>query len=237
MDETDMGAGASPQQDGAGSLDAATAPQVPTQRNLEAREHFDTPSWMGPDREWRPEYAAASIPPQPEPVHDVLPTPARPDNTVIISEGHWVESAPPRVLAGALLLLGVAGMIGAIVAAALTQSFVAISAAIACAFVVVVFRGALMSSGMTTVDLRGGRLTVSRDGHKDVFDLGDPAHLVEIQGTPGDARWRLRLENFDGRIVELNPQQVDAEELHPAVLHYRAIAARERLDRERRFNR
>lgn len=227
MDETDMAAGAP-------AVDAAAAPQIPTQRQLEAREHFDTPSWIGPEREWHPEYYAP-IPEQPEPAHDALPTQQR--DAVIITEGHWQESAQPRVLAGALLTLGILGMIGAITAAVITQSVVAISAAIACAFVVVVFRGALMSTGVTTVDLRSGRLSVKRDGHEDLFDLGDPAHLVEVVGTPGESNWRLRLENLQGRIVELNPQQVNSAELHPAVVHYRQIAARERLDRERRFNR
>lgn len=229
MDESDMATGTP-------AVDSAAAPQVPTQRRLEAREHFDTPSWMGPERAWDPDLATAEVPSQPDPVHDVLPTPAY-AHTVVPTEGHWTESTPPRLLAGALLTLGALGLVGAVVAAAITQSVVAISVAIACAFVVVVFRGALISAGVTTVDLRGGRLTVSHDGHKDVFDLADPGHLVEIIGTPGDAHWRLRLENFDGRIVELTPQHVDAAELHPAVMHYRAIADRERIDRERRFNR
>lgn len=233
MDETDTGAG-SPASDAA--LDAAAPPQVPQQRRLEAREHFDTPTWMGPDREWHAEYYA-EVPAQPEPAHDLLPPVARRHDLPVITEGHWVEKAPPRLFAGTLLTVGILGLIGAVTAAAITQSVVAISVAIACAFVVVVFRGALMSSGICTVELKAGRLSVSRDGHKDVFDLADPAHLVEVLGTPGDPHWRLRLENYDGRIVELTDKHVKPEELHPAVVHYRSIADRERLDRERRFNR
>lgn len=233
MDETDIGAG-SPAGDPA--VEAAAPPQVPQQRRLEAREHFDTPSWMGPEREWHAEYAVG-LPAQPEPTHELLPPIPQRHNAPIITEGHWVETAPPRRLAGALLTLGILGLIGAVTAAAMTQSVVAISVAIACAFVVVVFRGALMSSGISTVELKSGRLSVSRDGHKDVFDLADPAHLVEVLGTPGDPHWRLRLENYDGRIVELTDKHVKPEDLHPAVVHYRAIADRERSDRERRFNR
>jgi hypothetical protein len=65
----------------------------------------------------------------------------------------------------------------------------------------------------------------------------DPVHLVQLIGTPDQPTWRLRLEAVDGRVVEVGPQHVDAPELHRIVEYYRAIAERDKRDRERRFNR
>lgn len=237
MDDTDMGGTTDPGHE-AGSafaVEAPPGPEVPTQRQVEAREHFDTPSWIGPNRPWQ--QFEPTIPAQAEPVHDYSRAPTPLLDGAILSEGHWVEHAPPRRVAGTLLIVSILGLIGALVATVITQSPVAIGAAVACAVVVVAFRVALMSSGVRTVELKNGRLTVSQDGLKDIINLSDPAHLVELVGSPTDALWRLRLETIDGRLIELTPLHVNPTELHPAVAHFRSIADRERADRERRFNR
>jgi hypothetical protein len=71
----------------------------------------------------------------------------------------------------------------------------------------------------------------------DVVNLADPMHYVDMIGTPDEPTWRLRFEAVDGRVVELGPTQVDAPELHRIATYYRAVANRDKLDRERRFNR
>ena len=47
----------------------------------------------------------------------------------------------------------------------------------------------------------------------------------------------LHVEAVDGRVIELGPREVDPDEVHRIVAHYRRIADRERRDRDRRFNR
>ena len=237
MDETDMEAYTR-------RIDAPAPPQVPDQRqdeadHFETPSHFDTPSWLGPDRTHQYETPAPPVvPTQAYPDHDRIHAAAPAvSERAYISEGRWVESAPPRKLAGLLQLAAFAGLVGSLIAAVATKSPVAIGAAVACGFIVVVFRVVLMSSGVATTELKNGRLVVTKDGIKDIFNLTDPVHLVETVGNPADSSWRLRLETVDGRIVELGPTHVKAAELHPVVEHYRAVADNERRDRERRFNR
>ena len=237
MDETDM-------DEQTRRIDAPAPAAVPEQRHEDAAHfappsHFDTPSWLGPDRTHRYDAPPApAIPAQVEPDHDRIhaAAPAVGQRAHLL-EGHWVESAPPRKLTGALQLIALAGLVGTLVAAVVTKSPVAIGAAVACGFVVVVFRVVMMSSGVVTTELKNNRLTVTKDGVRDIFNLTDPVHLVETVGDPADASWRLRLETVDGRVVELGPTHVKPQELHPVVEHYREIADRERRDRERRFNR
>lgn len=238
MDDTDMAAKADPGPE-AGSTpghDASTGPQIPTQDGTKTGEHFDTPSWIGSNRPWQP--YEQTVPAQAAPAHESMPVPVATDrDSAVISEGHWVEHAPPRLVAGTFLVAAILGLIGALVASVITQSPVAIGVTVTCAVIAVVFRGALISSGVRTVELKSGRLTVSQDGHQELFNLTDPAHLIELTGRPTDSDWRLRLETLDGRIVELTRAHVNPSELHPAVVHYRRIADRERTDRERRFHR
>ena len=143
---------------------------------------------------------------------------------------------PARDL-GPRLFAALAGVIVFLVLTITTQSMGAIAGLVACAFVAVIFRGALMGSAITTVDLKGSVMRIRRGGVLDIVNLADPVHLVELIGTPDQASWRLRLEAVDGRVVELGPQHVDPPEVHRIVEYYRAIAERDRRDRERRFNR
>jgi hypothetical protein len=231
VDETDMGT--SPE-----TISAEAARQLAEQRRAQARAHFDTPAWLGPTRAGGP----APIPEQVEPGHDdlvddvevVVPTVSA---TPIPDSAHWAEHARPRLVAGTLLVASLAGVITFLVLTITTQSAGAIAGLAACAIVAVIFRGALMSSGVTTVDLKGSVLRIRKGGLLDVVNLADPVHLVELVGTPDQPTWRLRLEAVDGRVVELGPQQVDAAEMHRIVEYYRAIAERDKRDRERRFNR
>jgi hypothetical protein len=233
MDETDTGTARSPE-----ALSAEAARQLAEQRRAQARSHFDTPSWLGPTRD----PSAAGIPEQVEPDHDdidelvepVVPTTSR---SPIPESAHWAEKARPRMVAGTLLVLALLGVLVSLVLTIVTQSVGAIAALAGCAFVAVIFRGALMGSGITTVDLKGSVMRVHKGGELDIINLADPVHGVELIGSPDQPTWRLRLEAVDGHVVELGPQQVDAQEVHRIVEYYRAVADRARRDRESRFNR
>ena len=230
MDETDSGAVKDPQ-----ALSVEAARQWAEQQRAAARAQFKTPTWLGPER--TPTEPGA-IPPQIEPEHDEVPivlpvAPAQP----IPATAHWAEKAKPRLLAGTILLAALAGTIGFLVLTITTQSVAAIVGLGACALVAVIFRGALMGSGITTVDLKGSIMRIRKGGVIDVVNLADPVHQVQLIGSPDQSTWRLHLEAIDGRIIELGPKEVDAAEVHRIVEHYRAIAERDRRDRERRFNR
>lgn len=232
MDETDTGTTRSHD-----ALSAEAARQLAEQRRAQARSHFDTPSWLGPSRDGAP---PASIPEQVEPEHDALEDPVEviaPAATHIPESAHWAEKARPRIVAGTFLVLALLGVLVSLVLTIVTQSVGAIVALAACAFVAVIFRGALMGSGITTVDLKGSVMRVRKGGQLDIFNLSDPVHVVDLIGTPDQPTWRLRLEAVDGRVIELGPQQVDAPEVHRIVEYYRAIADRARRDRQNRFNR
>lgn len=232
MDETDTTPTSGPE-----AIAAEAARQWAEQQRAQARAQFSTPSWIGPARpghETQP-----LIPAQPEPTHDELDllAPVRAPHTPIPDNAHWAERRRPRLVAGTLLVVALAGVVTFLVLTITTQSTPAIVGLVASAFVAVVFRGALMGAPITTVDLQGSVLRIRTGGVLDIVNLTDPVHLVELVGTPDQPSWRLRLEAVDGRVIELGPQQVDAAELHRAVEYYRAIANREKWDRERRFNR
>ncbi|HET7684615.1 MAG TPA: hypothetical protein VFK34_13210 [Marmoricola sp.] len=210
------------------------ARQYAEQRRAAARARFEAPSWVGPDR-----HAGGSptIPTQAAPLHEELldlveesPGPSIP------LTGHWVESAKPRVVAGVLLAVCVAGAATSLVLTVTTQSVGAVVGLVMSAFFAVLCRGAMMSAGLATVDLKGSILTVRHQGYVDRFDLAGPIQLVELVSVPQRRDWRLRLESPDGRLVELGGHQVDPVEMHRIVEYYRAIATRERRERERRNN-
>jgi hypothetical protein len=235
MDETDTGAVKSPE-----VLAAEAARMAAEQRRAVARAQFQTPTWLGPNR--AEGTVDPQIPSQPEAEHDdlddepPLPPIVIPSNP-IPHTAHWAEKARPRLFAGTVLLGSLAGVIGFLVATIITQSIGAIVGLATCAIVAVIFRGALMSADLTQVDLKGSVLRIRRGGVLDVVNLADPMHYVELVGTPDQPSWRLRFEAVDGRVVELGPRQVDPGEMHRIATYYRAIANRDRLERERRFNR
>jgi len=233
MDETDTGTARSPE-----ALSAEAARQLAEQRRALARSHFDTPTWLGPNRE----SSVTGIPEQVEPDHDdidelvepVVPTTSR---SPIPESAHWAETARPRMVAGTLLVVALLGVLVSLVLTIVTQSVGAIAALAGCAFVAVIFRGALMGSGITTVDLKGSVMRIHKGGELDIINLADPVHIVELSGSPDQPTWRLRLEAIDGHVVELGPRQVDPHEVHRIVEYYRAVADRARRERENRFNR
>jgi len=230
MDETDM----SPTETADAAAEAAR--QWAEQQRAQARAQFSTPSWIGPERPWSS--GESVIPPQAEPDHDEIDIVAEAVPRADVPDAaHWAEKARPRIVAGTLLLVALAGVVTFLVLTITTQSVGAIAGLVASAVVAVIFRGALMSSGVTTVDLKGSVMRIRKGGVLDVVDLADPVHLVGLVGTPGESTWRLRLEAVDGRTIELGPTHVDAAELHRTVEYYRAIAERKRSERERRFNR
>lgn len=233
MDETDTGTARGPE-----ALSAEAARQLAELRRAQARSHFDTPTWLGPTRD----SAGTSIPEQVEPEHDQLDGPTEMAEPTLAHEpipesAHWAEKARPRIVAGTLLVAALLGVLASLVVTIVTQSVGAIAALAACAFVAVIFRGALMGSGITTVELKGSVMRIRKGGQIDMVNLADPVHVVELIGTPDQPSWRLRLEAVDGHTVELGPHQVDPAEVHRIVEFYRAVAERDRRDRETRFNR
>jgi hypothetical protein len=230
MDEADTSTTSGPE-----SVSAEVARQWAEQQRAAARAQFTTPSWIGPERGTT---AASQVPAQAEPEHDelayVVPAttgPPIPDNA------HWAEKARPRLLAGTLLVLALAGAVTSLVLTITTQSPAAIAGLAASAFVAVIFRGALMAAPITTIDLKGSVMRIRKGGQLDVINLADPIHPVETVGHPGQPGWRVLLEANDGRAIEIGPHMVDPHEMDRIVAHYRAIADRARREREARFNR
>jgi len=230
MDEGDAGTTASRE-----ALSAEAARQWAEQQRAQARAQFATPSWIGAERGTA---ATSQVPTQAEPEHDDLEIVVPVVHGAPIPEtAHWAEKASPRIFAGTLLALSVLGALTALGFTIATQSPVAIAGLAASAIVAVIFRGALMGAGVTTIDLKGSVLRIRRGGVEDVVNLADPVHIVELVGRPDQPTWRLRLEAVDGRTVEIGPKMVDAAEMHRIVEHYRAIADRARREREQRFRR
>jgi hypothetical protein len=229
-----------------GELDTTTAEQLSRedwaeQRRAEARaqldppSHFDTPSWMGPSSRAN---TTPQVPVQSEPTHDQLhayaPTPVA---DTVPDVAHWVEHRKPRLFVGVLLAAALIGAIASLVFAVVNQSAVAIVGLVACGLLAVIFRGALMSSGLTTVDLKGSTLRIRNEGELSIFNLADPSHRVEVTGTPDSGDWKVVLESMDHREITLTSAHVNPEEFHKIITYYGAVAERERQDRFNRFNR
>jgi hypothetical protein len=216
-------------------MEAEAARQWAEQQRAQARTQFSTPSWIGPDRGTA---TTGHVPAQAEPEHDDIevPVPAI-SGAGIPDTAHWAEKARPRIFAGFLLVLALIGVLASLGLTVATQSPVAISALAASSIVAVIFRGALMSAPITTIDLKGSVLTIRKGGSLDIVNLADPVHVVELSGTPDQATWRLRLEAVDGRVLEIGPAMVDAAAVHRIVEHYRKVADRARHEREERFRR
>lgn len=238
MDETDTGqvpGQVTEKASGHEAMSAEAARQWAEQRRAAARAEFQTPTWLGPAR-----IDGAQIPAQIEPEHDEIEDfeiPAPAPRQHIPDTAHWTETAKPRLAAGIVLFAALSGVIVFLVLTITTQSINAIAGLVGSAFVAVIFRGALMGSALTTVDLKGSILRIRSGGVLDVVNLADPVHHVELIGTPDKPTWRLRLQAVDGRIVELGPKQVDPAQMHRIVEYYRAVAERDKRERERRFNR
>jgi hypothetical protein len=232
MDETDTGPTTSPE-----VVSAEAARQWAEQQRAHARAQFETPTWIGPART----ESTQGIPQQAEPEHDdfeaIEPVVPMVPHDPIPATAHWAEKAKPRLFAGVALVAALAGVITSLVLTITTQAPGAIAGLAASAIVAVIFRGALMGSGITTVDLKGSILRIRNGGVLDIVNLADPVHLVELVGTPDQPTWRLRLEAIDGRTIEIGPAQVDAPELDRIVKYYRAVADRDERERARRFNR
>jgi hypothetical protein len=230
MDETDTPV------TGPEAIAAEAARQWAEQRRASARAQFTTPTWLGPTR---PGAETPAVPAQAEPEHDdldvVIPSAAVRRN--IPDAATWAEQVRPRVFAGTVLTLALLGTVGFLVDAVITQSVGAVVGTVACAFVAVLFRGALMGAALTMVELKGSVMRVRKGSKLTIVNLADPAHFVELVGTPGQSTWRVRILAVDGSTVELGPKEVDPVEVHNIVEYYREIANRERYERERRFNR
>ena len=242
MGEMDMG----DQTVGPREADTTTAEQLSReewaeQRRADARahleppSHFDTPTWLGPTTR---EFTPPQVPVQPEPVHDQLhayaPTPV---SDSVPESAHWVEHRRPRVFVGVLLAAALIGAVASLVLAIVNQSVIAVVALVGCAIVAVIFRGALMSSGLTTVDLKSSTLRVRQDNELSVFNLADPATRVEVTGAPGTSGWKVVLESVHHREITLTSAHVDTVAFDQILLHYRAVAERERQERHDRYNR
>jgi hypothetical protein len=212
---------------------AEAAREWAEQQRAKARTQFTTPSWIGPDRGTTPH-----VPEQVEPDHDdleiVVPVRTGPP---IPDTAHWSEKARPRAVAGTVLVLALAGVVTGLALTITTQSVPAITLLAASAIVAVIFRGALMGVGVTTIDLKGPVLRIRKGGVLDVVNLADPMHPIDLVGSPDEPTWRLRIEAVDGRLIEITPLVADAHELDRIVRHYQEIAERKRQERQERFSR
>jgi hypothetical protein len=225
MDESDGGTVA--------EREAKAAREWAEQQRAKARAQFTTPSWIGPDRGTAPE-----VPLQPEPGHDDLEVAAPvPTGPPIPDTAHWAEKARPRAFAGTVLVVALVGVLTGLSLTIINQSVGAITLLAVSAIVAVIFRGALMGAGLTTLDLKGSVLRIRRGGALDVVNLADPMHPIRLVGTPGQESWRVHIEAVDGRLLEITPRMADAAELDRIVRHYQAIADRARRDRQQRFSR
>jgi len=249
MDEPDMGPGAGAEPGGPSvetgtTTDEATAADWAAQRRAEARaplaapeEHFSTPSWLDRGTAAPVPRVAPAVPAQVQPVHDDLhafaPVPA---SETIPESAHWVEHRRPRLVVGILLTLSLLAALGCLVVAAITQATPALVGLGVFGVLVVIFRATLMSTGVTTTDLKGAILKVRMNGDLHVFKLDDPDHLVRVEGRPGASGWKVILESPAGKVIELDASHVDAEEMHPIAEYYRGVAERERDRKRYRFN-
>jgi len=204
---------------------------------LDPPTHFATPSWMGPSTH---EQAPPQVPLQAGPVDDEVsvyaPAPLQAPDSVP-DRAHWVERQKPRMFVGLLMTSALIGAIASLVLAVVNQSIVAVGGLVLCGLIAVIFRGALMSTGLTTVDLQGSTLRIRKDAELSVFHLADPALLVEETGTPGGSDWKVVLESVHHHGITLTAANVNAAEFHEILAHYRGLAERERQDRYNRFNR
>jgi hypothetical protein len=243
MDETDMGdLQGAPRDADTTTADQETREDRAEQLRAEARAaalepptHFATPAWLGPGSR---EYTPPQIPIQAEPAHEPLSVYAPTPSTDAVPEtAHWVEHAKPRIFVGLLLVAALVGAVTSLVFAVLNQSIVAVGALVVCGIIAVIFRGALMSTGLTTVELKGSTLRIRQNGELSLFNLADPALRVEETGTPGNSDWKVVLESVHHRELTLTAANVTPGEFHDIVSYYRAVAERERQDRYNRFNR
>lgn len=231
MGETDSAPGAEP-----GSTAAPT-------------EQFATPSWLTPGGTTHvPRVApqvAPRVPAQATPAHDTLHPSGHPSghpsappraSANIPDTAHWVERRRPRRVVGALLVVSLLATLGFLVAAIITQATAMIVALAAAGFLTVLFRATLMSTGVTTTDLKGTVLKVRTGGTLKIFRLDDPDHAIEIVDTPGSPRWKVVLQAPDGSVVTLDASHVNADEMHPIAEYYRSVSERERERRNYRFN-
>lgn len=200
-------------------------------------EQFATPSWLTPGATTHVPRVAPQVPPQAAPVHDDLhpSAPSRADSSIPDS-AHWVEHRRPRRVVGALLVLSLLATLGFLAASIITQETAMIVGLASAGFLTVLFRATLMSTGVTTTDLKGTTLKVRTDGSIKIFRLDDPDHAIEIVGSPGSPQWKVILQAPDGSVVTLDSSHVDADEMHPIAEYYRTVSERERERRAYRFN-
>lgn len=240
MDEMDMGdqiVAPPTEGDAIAAEEATRAEQLRAEARaaLQPPTHFDTPSWLGPSTR---EFVPPQVPVQPEPVHDQVhvyaPTPV---DDSIPETAHWVEHRKPRVLVGVMLTLTTLGALASLVFTVLDRSALSITGLAVCGVLAVIIRGTLMSAALTTVDLKSSTLRVRQDNELSVFNLADPATRVEVTGAPGTPAWKVVLESVHHREITLTSAHVDSEEFDHILLHYRAVAERERQERHDRYNR
>ncbi len=249
MDEPDMGPEAVTQPGvpgtETGTTTDETSPDRAAQLRAEARaplappqEHFSTPSWLDRGTVDPVPRPVPAVPPQIQPAHDDLHAFAPlPPSDAVPESAHWVEHRRPRRVMGILLTLSLLAGLGFLVVAAVTQDTIALIGLGTFGFLAVIFRATLMSTGVTTTELKGAILQVRMNGNLHVFKLDDPDHLVQVVGRPGDSGWKVILESPAGTVVTLDASHVDAEQMHPIAEYYRGVAERERENKHYRFNR
>jgi hypothetical protein len=135
--------------------------------------------------------------------------------------GHWSQPAPGRLIG--VLVVAVAGVAAGVgLALTVVQPSTGAVALLAVGTIVAVMTyGSLALASPTTVTLTGPVLEVRRGELHDVFDLAGPIRRLRTEGRPNRPNWRLRMETADGRLVELDPAQVDPMVITAAIERYR----------------
>jgi hypothetical protein len=161
---------------------------------------------------------------QPHPVRPAAPE-ARAANPDEVPEealhGIWQRPAPHRRTNLFFVAVAIVGALVGMVLLLSFQTFDALAVLVGFTVTGLLAYTALSVSSPTTVSLDGPFITVSRGRQTDEFDLSGPIRRVSTVGRPNRPNWRVRLETIGGKIVELDPTQVDSVLLHAAITRYR----------------
>ncbi len=155
----------------------------------------------------------------------------------IPDQAQWRASHLPRVFAGTLLALAVAGTAGLGVRYVQTRGsddFISLAIGLG---VIVVLWAVLIASTPQVVKLDGSVLSVSNTSGAETFDLADALQAVDVVGDPRTSHWAVLLHRPNSTTVVLRRHDVDAFEVDTIVRHFRSVANRRFSDRESRFNR
>jgi hypothetical protein len=148
----------------------------------------------------------------------------------------WKASHLPRILAGTLLALAVAGtaMLGVrYEGSRASEDFISLAIGLG---IVVVLWAVMIASTPQAVLLDGSMLTIRNTSGSETFDLSDGLQAVDVVGDPRTSHWAVLLHRPNATTVVLRRHDVDALEVDTIVRHYRTVATRRFDERQARFS-